>query len=146
LDALEGTALAGPDALSRAAVAQGLAASGRVAKAIVSIRTLCAQCSRNEELWCLPELLRTKGTLVLDEGARGAAAVAEDHLLQALDVARQQAALSWELRCATTLARVWDDQGRSDEAQALLSLVYIGSRRASKQQICNLLELCLIFC
>jgi predicted ATPase len=62
--------------------------------------------------------------LVLDEGSPAAAAVAEEHFLQALDVARRQGALYWELRCTTSLASLWHDQGRNQEALALLSAVY----------------------
>ena len=48
----------------------------------------------------------------------------EDHFLQGLNLARQQGTLSWELRCATSLARLWRDQARSKEARALLAPVY----------------------
>ena len=57
-------------------------------------------------------------------GASGDAAVAEDHFRQALDSARQQGALSWELRAATSLARLWNGQNRRTEALALLQPVY----------------------
>jgi predicted ATPase len=50
--------------------------------------------------------------------------VAEDHFRQALDWARRQGALSWELRAATSLARLLRDQGRSADALALLQPVY----------------------
>jgi len=53
-----------------------------------------------------------------------AAAAAEDHFRQAIDWARRQGALSWELRAATSLARMWRDQGRSQEARELLASVY----------------------
>jgi predicted ATPase len=50
--------------------------------------------------------------------------VAEDHFGQALDWAGRQGALSWELRAATSLARLWHNQARSDEACELLAPVY----------------------
>jgi predicted ATPase len=53
-----------------------------------------------------------------------AAAAAGDHFRQAVDWARRQGALSWELRAATSLARMWRDQGRSQEARELLAPVY----------------------
>jgi predicted ATPase len=56
------------------------------------------------------------------QGANGAAA--EAHFRQALDWARQQGALSLELRSATTLSRLLRDQGRSTDATALLQPVY----------------------
>jgi predicted ATPase len=45
-------------------------------------------------------------------------------LRRAIDVARRQSALSWELRAATSLASLWASQGREDDAQSLLSPVY----------------------
>jgi predicted ATPase len=72
----------------------------------------------------MPELLRIKGELVLLQGMPGVAAAAEDHFRQALDWARQQGALSWELRAATSLARLLRDQNRSSEAVALLAPIY----------------------
>jgi len=52
------------------------------------------------------------------------AAQAEACFQQALDVARQQQARSWELRAATSLARLWQSQGKCQEAYALLAPVY----------------------
>ena len=56
--------------------------------------------------------------------AFASAATAEDHFRQALDWARRQGALSWELRAATSLARLLCDQSRSAEALELLQPVY----------------------
>ena len=58
------------------------------------------------------------------QGASGAAAAAEDHYQQALGWARRQRALSWELRAATSLARLLREQHRSTEAIALLAPIY----------------------
>ena len=76
--------------------------------------------SESEERWATAELLRIKGELFLLQGAPGAAAAAEGQFQQALDWARRQGALSWELRCATSLARLWRNQARTDEARELL--------------------------
>ena len=57
-------------------------------------------------------------------GASGDATVAEDHFRQALESARRQGALSWELRAATSLARLWYGQNRRTEGLALLQPVY----------------------
>ena len=43
---------------------------------------------------------------------------------RALEVARQQQAKSWELRAAMSMARLWRDQGKRDEARELLAPVY----------------------
>jgi predicted ATPase len=50
--------------------------------------------------------------------------IAEDRFRQALDSARRQGALSFELRAATSLARLLHDRGRSTEGKALLRPVY----------------------
>jgi predicted ATPase len=71
----------------------------------------------------MSEVLRIKGELLLLQAAPGAAA-AEDHFRQALDWARRQGALSFELRAATSLARLQSDQGRPADAMALLQPVY----------------------
>ena len=49
---------------------------------------------------------------------------AESCFEQALDVARDQEAKSWELRAATSLARLWQSQGKRQEAYELLASVY----------------------
>ncbi len=49
---------------------------------------------------------------------------AEILLRRALEIAREQAAKWYELRAATSLARLWHSQGRGDEARALLQPIY----------------------
>jgi predicted ATPase len=51
-------------------------------------------------------------------------AKAEAYFERALTVARAQQAKSWELRAATSMARLWRDQGKRDEARDLLAPVY----------------------
>ena len=52
------------------------------------------------------------------------AAKAEAYFERALAVARSQQAKSWELRAAMSMARLWRDQGKRDEARDLLAPVY----------------------
>jgi predicted ATPase len=59
---------------------------------------------------------------LLRSGASGAAAAAETLFRRSLETARRQDALSWELRAATSLARLWRDQQRIREAHDLLKL------------------------
>ena len=43
---------------------------------------------------------------------------------RAIDIARSQHSKSWELRATVSLARLWQRQGRREEAQAALAAVY----------------------
>ena len=52
------------------------------------------------------------------------AAKAEAYFERALAVARKQQAKSWELRAAMSMARLWRDQGKQNEARNLLTPVY----------------------
>jgi len=112
-----------PTAFLRA-LAQGFAAAGLVVPGITAIDEALAQCERNEERWCVAELLRIKGELVLLEGGRKAVPAAEDLFAKSLAWARRQQTLSWELRTVTSLARLWRNQARSNEARELLAPVY----------------------
>jgi predicted ATPase len=68
--------------------------------------------------------LRIKGDILLLQGTPEARAAAESHFRRALDLAHQQGALSWELRAATSLARLLRDQAGSKEACEILAPVY----------------------
>jgi predicted ATPase len=105
-------------------MAEALGRAGQVAGGLAMIEEAIARSESTEERWAIAELLRIKGGLLLLQGAPEAAAAAEDHFRQALDWARRQGALSWELRTASSLARLWRDQHRVEEARALLGSVY----------------------
>jgi hypothetical protein len=68
------------------------------------------------------ELWRLKGEALLADA--GTVTEAEVAMEKGIYVARQQNANSWELRGATSLARLWQQQGRHEEAAALLAPVY----------------------
>jgi predicted ATPase len=106
------------------ALAEGLGRAGHAAEGLVAIDEALALCERDEERWCVAELLRIKGELILSEDGPDAAEAAEDHFGQAFDWARRQGALSWELRAATSLARLWRDQNRTHAAREILAPVY----------------------
>jgi predicted ATPase len=107
-----------------AEIADALGRDGKAAEGLSIIDEALARSERNEERWCVAELQRVKGELILREGAPQAATAAEEHFLQSLDWARRQGALSWELRTSTSLARLLHDQGRIVEARDLLQSVY----------------------
>jgi predicted ATPase len=56
--------------------------------------------------------------------SQGHAEVAEEFCRKALSIAQKQEAKLWELRAATSLARLWGDQGKRTEARDLLAPVY----------------------
>jgi len=105
-------------------LAQGLAAAGHVAQAAATIDEALAKCERDEERWWFAELLRVKAEVMLSAEGADAAAAAEAHLQDALSWTRRQSALSLELRCATDLARLWHQQGRTAPARDLLAPTY----------------------
>jgi predicted ATPase len=75
------------------------------------------------EGWCEPELYRLKGVLLLQQNSDHQAE-AESCFHHALEIARTQQAKSFELRTATSLARLWQRQGKRQEAHDLLAPVY----------------------
>jgi predicted ATPase len=75
------------------------------------------------------ELYRLKGELTLKQHAVPSPraqieAEAEACFFKAIEIARRQQAKSWKLRAATSLARLWQQQGRQADAHKLLSEVY----------------------
>jgi predicted ATPase len=76
-----------------------------------------------KETWSEAEVSRIAGLVALSDGIREATK-AEAYFQCALAVARQQQAKSWELRAAMSLARLWRDQGKVQQARVLLAPVY----------------------
>jgi predicted ATPase len=105
-------------------MAEALGRTGQIGDGLVLVEEAIDHSEHTEERWIFAESLRVKGELLLLQGAQGAAAAAGDHFQQALDWARRLSALSWELRAATSLARLWRDQHRVAQAQKLLGSVF----------------------
>ena len=105
-------------------MAEALGCAEEIADGLAIVEEAINRCEHSDERWQIAELLRVKGELLRLRGARGAAAAAEDHFRQALDWAHRQGALSWELRAATSLARLWRDENRTKAAREMLASVY----------------------
>jgi predicted ATPase len=103
------------------AEAQGLA--GQVDDGLSSLEEALGWVERNDERLYEAEVHRLKGELLLLRDAPDTLQ-AEHCFEQALTVARDRQAKSWELRAATSMARLWRQNGRTDEARALLAPVY----------------------
>jgi predicted ATPase len=107
----------------RSKLGEALALAGDVDGALASINLALEQIARPgwEERVCYAEILRLKGWMLsLKDDHEGA----EQNYLASLDWARHQQAKSWELRAATSLARLWRDQGKPQQARDLLAPIY----------------------
>ena len=103
---------------------EALGRIGQASEVFAELNEAIEQSEQGEECWLIADLLRLKGERLLMQGTQNAATKAEGHFRQALDWARRQGALSWELQAATSLARLLRDQGRPADAMALLQPVY----------------------
>jgi predicted ATPase len=105
-------------------LAEALGHAGQVTAGLAVVDQALRRSERIEERVAIAELLRIEGELLLLRGDPEAAVAAEDRLRQALDWSRRQEALSWELRAATSLARLWQSRDGVDRAHELLGSVY----------------------
>ena len=87
-----------------------------IGEAVTAIET-------TKEIWSEAEVHRVAGEIAL-LSPEPDAAKAEGYFERALAVARTQQAKSWELRAAMSIAPLWRDQGKRDEARELLAPVY----------------------
>ena len=107
-----------------AELAAGLGGAGQIAEGLSRVDKALARAEQTEAGWYFAELLRTKGELHLLERGPTSVDTAEKCFHRALDVARGQGALAWELRAAMSLARLWHGQQRVSPARKLLAPVY----------------------
>jgi predicted ATPase len=91
-------------------------AQGCIGEAVTAIET-------RKETWCKAEVNRIAGEIAL-RSPGGDLLKAQAYFERALTLAQQQQAKSWELRGSMSLARLWRDQGRPQQARELLAPVY----------------------
>jgi predicted ATPase/DNA-binding winged helix-turn-helix (wHTH) protein len=104
-------------------LSEALAAAGNYIDAQALIDAIVDQDEQNGGSWYTPELLRIRGVILASiEGA--ASQSAQANFRQALSLARQQSALSWELRIAINLARNSCKIGKMTEATKELGAIY----------------------
>jgi predicted ATPase len=87
-----------------------------ISEAITAVET-------TNERWYEAEINRMRGEIALKLPQLGSSQ-AEAYFERALAVAREQQAKSWELRAAMSMAKLWCDQGKRDQARYLLAPVY----------------------
>ena len=112
-----------------ALLAEAYGKDGQVENGLSTVVEALAFVERTEERFYEAELYRLKGELVLQKFKVQSSRFkgeeeAEAYFHKALEVARQQEAKSWELRAATSLAQLWQGQGKTTEARELLAPVY----------------------
>ncbi|WP_167458541.1 ATP-binding protein [Mesorhizobium kowhaii] len=105
------------------ALAEGLSLNGQHVDAIAVVDNALTLCGASGEGWANAELRRLRGEILLRESAPGAHERAEEQFGQALRIAVDQQALAWELKAATSLARLRLTQDRAREAVDLLAPV-----------------------
>jgi predicted ATPase len=123
LEAFRGTGsvLASPLMLSFLAEAQ--AKAGQAEEGLTLIAEAQEFVAKTGERVNEAEVQRIRGELLLARTPSEPAG-ADASFREALDVARRQSAKFWELRAAMSLARLWQQQGRKEEARELLAPVY----------------------
>ena len=104
-------------------LAEGYARLGQVEAGLTVLQEGREVMERTGEYVWHAEMSRLKGALLLQQQGT-VQAEAETCFQQAIAVAQQQSAKSWELRAATSLARLWQSQGKMTEARELLAPVY----------------------
>jgi hypothetical protein len=104
-------------------LAEAMALTGDLDNALLLIDEQIVQIERPgwEERLSYAEILRLKGWML---SLKGDLEGAEREFLASLDWARRQRAKSWELRTSTSLARLWQGQGKCQDAHELLTTVY----------------------
>ncbi len=116
----QGAGLAQPWILGQ--MAEGYLAANRFEEGLLCLEEALKISDISTEHWWEGELWRLQGELLLNQGERASAA--EDCFQQGLDIARRQQAKSLELRAAISMGRLWRQQGKFNQAKALLATVY----------------------
>jgi predicted ATPase len=104
-----------------AVLADALAASGRLVEAATTIEEAIEWGRAHGERWSMPEVLRIQASILARQGRSDDA---EEVLLVAIALARDIGGLSWRLRAAIDLARLWRSRARMNEARELLRPIY----------------------
>ena len=107
----------------KAFLAEALALTGDLDNALQLLDEAIIQIERPgwEERQFYAEILRLKGWML---SLKGDLEGAERNFLASLDWARRQQAKMWELRTSTSLARLWQSEGKCQEAYELLAPIY----------------------
>jgi predicted ATPase len=112
---------------SLALLAEAYGKARQAGKGLSTVSEALTWVNKTEGRWCEAELYRLKGELTLQsqpESHKSKVEEAEACFLQAIEIARQQSAKSWELRAVMSLARLWQQQGKKGDAHQMLAEIY----------------------
>jgi predicted ATPase len=105
-----------------ASLAEAYGKAGQVEEGLAALAETLAVVNRTGERFYEAEAHRLQGELLRMQGADPAEV--EACFRQAIQVARQQQAKSWELRAVMSLCRLWQEQGKREEARQMLAEIY----------------------
>jgi predicted ATPase len=103
-------------------LAEGCLLGGRYSEGLEQVAQALTIAAETEENWYLARLHHLRAELL--QAQSRTADAAEASLRTAVEIARAQGARGWELRASLSLARLWRDEGKRDEAGKLLAPVY----------------------
>jgi predicted ATPase len=107
-----------------ALLAEALWNESRAEEALNVLAEALAVASKNGDQMYEAEIYRLKGELLLASSRGENRREAESCFRRAIEIARRQAAKSWELRAVTSLSRLLQKQGQNDEARRMLAEIY----------------------
>jgi predicted ATPase len=109
-------------------LAEAQAKTGHLGEGLTTLAEALAKVETTDERYCEAEIHRLKGELLLMQGDKTEAEAsfhqAESCFQHAIEVARRQQAKSWELRATVSLCRLWQQQGKLEEARQRLAEIY----------------------
>ncbi len=113
-------------------LAEAYRKAGQTEEGLNTLAEALETVDKTGERWYEAELYRIKGELLLAregdnqkaKGEKEAVSEAETCFSKAMDIARSQSAKSLELRAVRSLSRLWQKQGKKDEARKLLQEIY----------------------
>ena len=102
--------------------------AGRFDEGLAAMAEAMAIVGKTGERYNEAELHRVKGELILRgsglEAKPGVQMEAEECFRKSIEIARQQEARSYELRAVTSLSRLWEQQGKKEQARQMLAEIY----------------------
>ncbi len=111
-------------------LAEAYGKEGQAEEALNTLAEALDTVNKSGERWYEVEMYRLRGELLLKSKIQGSESEvqrlpeAESCFRQAIEIARQQSAKSLELRAVMSLSRLWQQQGKNDEARQMLAEIY----------------------